>query len=151
MSTQKLKADVREITGYTDGVVLTDSALGTAYDNAKRHLRVTVGLDANTNWFDPDEPAREDALYWWTVLFAKLAVGDLDAQDLQIGAVDSQSLLAKDNDSVTQWFRNARNAQQSLSAAEGMAYGHRHETLREDRTYGGNDSGAGDDGLDTNI
>jgi len=123
MAEQDLKADVRQQTGYTNEATLSTDALDTAYRNAKRHIRVRNGLprESDFTWFDQDYPAREEALYWWTCLFAKVQTGELDAQDLQVGAVETDQLLAKDDNEVTQWFRNARTAMRAVNPDQAFA------------------------------
>jgi hypothetical protein len=112
----ELKDDVRELTGYTSTKVLTTDGLDTAYRTAQRHIRVKKALDSGVDWFNSDKPARQEALFWFTSLFSKVKTGELDSQDLQAGAVDQSALLAKDDDSVTTWYRNAMSALESLKA-----------------------------------
>jgi len=136
----ELKADVRQQTGNTDTATLSSDALDTAYRNAKRHIRVRNSLphESQYEWFDPEFPAREDALYWWTCLFAKVQTGELDAQEVQVGAVETDSLLAKDDDDVTQWYRNARTVMRAVSPGQAFAISN---PGRDDRVYGADDSG----------
>jgi hypothetical protein len=141
MTEDDLKSDVRHQTGYTDTGILSADALDTAYRNAKRHLRVEASLDANLDWFDPDAPEREEALYWWTCLFAKVATGELDAQNVQIGAVDADTLLAKADNDVTTWFRNAQAAKRSLTAA--TTFRSVNVSRDDDRDYGSDRGDAG--------
>lgn len=128
----ELKADVREMTGYTSEQVLSTDGLDTAYRRAKRHIRIEKSYEADLDWFDVEFPEREEALFWFTCLFAKVQTGELDSQDLQVGAVDTNSLLAKDNDSVTMWYRNASGALKSLKADRIMRSA---SPARSDRTY----------------
>lgn len=141
MDETTLKDDVRQQTGYTDEAILSTEALDTAYRNAKRHIRVRKALPSTFNWFDADVPARQEALYWWTCLFAKVQTGDLDAQDVQAGAVDISQLLAKDDNEVTQWYRSARDAMRGLSPEQTFAM---TNPTRSDREYGGDSDDGGD-------
>lgn len=154
MDEQTLKADVREQTGYTETMILSDGALDTAYRNAKRHLRTSAGLpkESNYDWFDVEYPEREDALYWWTCIFSKVATGELDSQTVQVGAVDAETLLAKAGEDVTQWYRKAVSTQRTLAAASDSGGIFRvTSVVRDDRTYGSDDdgttSGLGSDNL----
>jgi hypothetical protein len=113
----ELQHDVREFTTYPEAV-LSDNGLETAYKNAKRHIRIKKSLAVDYEWFDPENAKAQDALYWWTCLFAKVETGELDAQGLQTGAVDANELLAKDDDSVTVWYRQAESALDSIKAED---------------------------------
>lgn len=141
----ELKQDVRNQTGYTDRATLSRDALDTAYRNAQRHIRVRKGLETNFDWFDSSDEARYDALYWWTCLFVKMATGELDAQDLQIGAIDQKALLAKDDDEVTQWYRNAESAIRAIQTDGVSTVMQSASPTRDDRVYGS------DDGTSTDI
>jgi hypothetical protein len=111
-----LKEDVREFTGYTSIRVLSHDGLDTAYRTAQRHIRVKKNLDADYDWFETDKPGGQEALFWYTCLFSKVQTGELDSQDLQAGAVDQKTLLAKADDDVTTWYRNAKSALKSIKA-----------------------------------
>lgn len=110
----ELKDDVREMTGYTSTLTLSNDGLDVAYRRAKRHIRIEKALDSNIDWFSSDNEAEEEALFWFTCLFSKVKTGELDSQDLQVGAVDQQTLLAKSDDEVTTWYRNAHRALDSI-------------------------------------
>jgi hypothetical protein len=112
----ELKDDVRQFTGYTSPKVLSEDGLDTAYRTAKRHIRVQKSLSADYDWFNSDNPASEEALFWFTCLFSKVETGELDSQGIQAGAVDQDTLLAKEDDDVTTWYRNAHKALNSLKA-----------------------------------
>ena len=112
----ELKKDVREMTGYP-AEVLSDDGLDAAYRNARRHIEIKKSLAEDYVWFRPDNPAAQDALYWWTCLFSKVQTGELDSQGLQAGAVDQDTLLAKEGDDVTMWYRQASSALQSVSSS----------------------------------
>lgn len=115
-SENQLKEDVRQMTGYTHEQALSPDGLDSAYRNAKRHIRVRKSLppEADYEWFDTDKPDREEALFWWTCLFTKVQTGELDSQAIQMGAIDQNTLLSKDNNSVTIWYRNAERAVRSI-------------------------------------
>jgi hypothetical protein len=93
-------------------MVLSNDGLDTAYETAERHIRIEKALSPSYNFYDPErEPlAAQDALFWYTCLFAKTQTGELDSQDFQAGAISEDTLLAKAGDDVTTWFRKARNA-----------------------------------------
>lgn len=142
----ELKQEVRDFTGYTTEEVLSPDGLDAAYSNAKRHIRVKKSLSADFNWFGSDKVAAQDALYWWTCLFSKVQTGELDSQQVQVGAVEKDSLLAKDDDEVTMWYRQAMEA---MGAVSGNTIIRSSSPSRSERTYtpgsftGGDDSGSG--------
>lgn len=113
----ELKDDVRTFTGYDSTLALSQDGLDVAYKNAKRHIRQKKSLAADFDWFSSENVAAQDALYWWTCLHTKVAVGELDAQDIQAGAVDQSALLAKNDNQVTQWFRQARSSLRSVRSS----------------------------------
>lgn len=112
----ELKDEVREMTGYTSDKVISSDGLDVAISNSQRHIRVRKSLDADFEWFNAENVAAQDALYWWTCLFSKVQTGELDSQDLQAGAVDKKDLLAKDDDAVTMWYRQAAEALESMKS-----------------------------------
>lgn len=116
-TTTELKDDVRQFTGYTSTMVLSNDGLDTAYRTAKRHIRVQKAIRPDYDWYDEEVPEAQEALFWWTCLFAKVETGELDSQGLQAGAVNQKSLLAKENDDVTTWYRNAKSAMETLQAS----------------------------------
>lgn len=111
-----VKEDVREFTGYTSQTVLSQGGLDTAYKRAKRHLEVKKSLASDFVYFSPEKPEVENALFWWTCLFTKVVLGDLDAEAVQVGAVDQNTLLAKDDNAITVWYREARSALKGVNA-----------------------------------
>jgi hypothetical protein len=129
----ELQSDVREFTGYTSTMVLSDDGLDTAYETAKRHIRIEKALEPSYDFYDPErEPlAAQDALFWYTCLFAKTETGELDAQDLQAGAVNQDALLAKSDNDVTTWFRKAESALNSIKPSNIM----RSTAPARDREY----------------
>jgi hypothetical protein len=157
----ELKDDVRETTGYTSELVLSVDGLDTAYRNAKRKIRVAKALPPNHPWLDPDNPVgEENALFWFTCLFAKVQTGELDSQDIQVGAVNQDTLLANDNGTETSWYRNAKSALRSYQAgsmfsSRGPARGNRtydpgtYEEQDGAASSGG--SGGGDVDIDTDL
>lgn len=128
----ELKQDVRQLTGYNTGLSLSDDGLDAAYRSAKRHIRVRASLDPTFNWFDQENPAAQEALFWFTCLFTKVQTGELDSQDLQIGAIDQKTLLANDDGSVTIWYRNAESAIDSLDPSAVLKA---TSPSRSDRSY----------------
>lgn len=65
---------------------------------------------------------QEEALNWATKLFLKVAAGELDAQTIQVGAIDHDTLLAKDDNDVTVWFRNMEKAIRNINPE--TSFGH---------------------------
>lgn len=136
----ELKDDVREQTGYTDPATFSPEKLDTALRNAKRRIRTRTNVPRDADWFDPENPEREEALFWYTCLFAKLSRSDLDASSIDAGALSESTLLAKGGDGTTEWYRNARQAVQAMQA--GGVF--RHTTPQRDgRTYQRSDQGGG--------
>lgn len=127
----RLVSDVREMTGYTEKAALSQKALATALRRAKRHIRIEAGLQSSVDFYHDEYPEREEAVFWFTCLFAKVQTGELDSQSVDVGAVSGNKLLAKQNQDVTTWFRNARN---SLRAITGDSYGS-YDSARADRDY----------------
>jgi hypothetical protein len=147
-SDDMLIAEARIQTGYVSQRSLDDEAFRSALSIAKRHIRTRKVIEqewAEDDWYD--NQYREEALFWYACLFAKVATGELDAQDLQVGAVDAKSLLAKDNNSVTEWYRNAEKALKNVRPGEnteaGYGFGIRG-AVREDRVYGEESDEVGD-------
>jgi hypothetical protein len=148
MSSEKeVKEDVRSLTGYTSTNVLTEDGLDTAYRRAKRHIRVQKSLPPDFTYFGEEKPEVENGLFWWTCLFAKVETGELDSQTLQAGAVDKSELLAKDDNSVTTWYRQAQNALDAISAGSAIQSSAPSRTGREysvgNFTTGDNSGGSG--------
>lgn len=113
---QDVKEDVRVFTDNTSEMQLSQDGLDTAYMRAKRHIRVSKSLPPDFTYFSPEKPEVENALFWWTCLFTKVETGELDSQTLQAGAIDERELLAKDDNSVTTWYRQARTSLNAVQA-----------------------------------
>jgi len=113
----ELKNDVREFTGYTSQLALSQDGLNTAYNRAKRHIIRKKSISDDFEWYGPDNGAARDALFWFTCLFTKIETGELDSQGLQAGAIDADELLAKDDNSITSWYREATDALRSVKSA----------------------------------
>ena len=148
----ELKDDVRQLTGYTSTKVLSEDGLDTAYRTAKRHIRVRKNLPADYSWFDSDKGVSQEALFWFTCLFCKVEKSELDAQGLQAGAVDEDILLAKDDDSVTTWYRNANQALKALKSSNIIMA---TSPVRDEREYKSDafsrESGGGSSGDDLSL
>lgn len=147
----ELKDDVREMTGYKSVGVLSADGLDTAYRTAQRHIRVRKSLDADYDWFGPENPQSREALFWWTCLFAKVQTGELDSQKVQVGAINVKTLLAKSDDDVTTWYRNAQSAMRSINPTSIIQSSSPARTDREyeQDTYNDQESGGSEvDGTD---
>lgn len=103
----QFKQEFRTITGYGSSV-LSESEVETVMGRAEKHIRSRKGVEDSFEFLS--ENTAEEALFWYTCLFAKVATGELDSQDLQVGALDASTLLAKEDDEVTEWYRNAAKA-----------------------------------------
>lgn len=143
-----LKDQVRQFTGYTSTAALSDDDLDTAYRNAKRRIRRVKNLKPDFIFYEAEKLAAQDALYYWTCLYCKIETGELDSQSLQIGAVNETNLDAK----VTQWYRDAQNAMDSIKASNmvqstGVARSGREYTAGTFDT----DTGSGSGGSGSNV
>lgn len=145
-SDTELKSEVRVFTDYTTAILDSDE-LDTVIERAKRHIRSAKGIDdSGFAWYDTVH--RENALFWWSCLFAKVVVGELDSQTIQVGAIDIDTLLANDDGTVTTWFRNATKAMRQIDSGGDYPFGTGITSpIRDNRTYGGD--GTGDSDLDT--
>ena len=102
----------------------------TAISRAKRHIRLETRLpDDEVDWYG--DKYQEDALFWCTILFSKVIVGDLDSKAVSVGAINESELLANGDD-VTLWYQNYRNAKNRLAASYATAV----ISGRTDRTSG---------------
>ena len=128
----ELKDEVREMTGYTSNLQLSTDGLDTAYHRAKRHITVKKSIAEDFVWFKSDNAPAQDALFWWTCLFTKVQTGELDSQDLQAGAVDQKTLLAKEDGETTMWYRQASNALEQIKSSNIIQSG---SPARADRAY----------------
>lgn len=111
--------EVREMTGNTSDLALSDDGLKSALASAKRKISIAKGLDAEHNWFGPNSSqAEKDALFWFTCLFTKIETGELDAQDLDAGAISEDTLTATNDGDYTQWYSNAVSAMRSFNPSD---------------------------------
>lgn len=137
-SDSELKTEVRNFTGLTSEI-LPDPNFDTAFKRAQRHIRTRKNISDDSFDFYASV-AREDALFWWACLFAKTANGDLDSGDMQVGAIDIEGILSKDNGTVTSWLRNAQTAIRSIDSNGDYPFGVGITSpTRENREYGGDD------------
>jgi len=101
------------MTGY-DTAVLPSSQFQTVISRAKSFIENRRSLeDEDIEWYT--NPRAEEALYWGTCFFAKVKTGELDGQNIAAGAIDLDTLLAKEDNEFTTWLRNAVNASRSLN------------------------------------
>lgn len=130
----ELKSEVRLFTQYSTAILDSDD-LDSVVSSAKRHIRSKKDIsDSNFDWYS--NVHREDALFWYTCLFAKVATGELDGQDVQVGAIDISSKSAQEGDEATIWVKNARDAVRRIDGGSDLEneFGIR-STSREDRVY----------------
>jgi hypothetical protein len=141
-SKAELKSEFRVIAGYTESE-LSSQDLDTVISRAKKHIESKRSLEQSPSWY---EGHHEEALFWYTCLFSKVAMGELDSQQIQVGAIDVDALLAKEDDDVTTWYRNAVSALRSLNpdGSTGIS-----GPERANRNYG-DDSGGGDGTIQIN-
>ena len=132
----ELRAEVRSFTGI-DSSVVSDNEFDTVLSDAKRHIKLRRSMSENqVDWYG--DPVQEEALNWATKLFLKVAAGELDGTSISVGAIDHDSLLAKD-DEATIWYRNMVNALSRINPTS--SFGQRSVGRRN---YGSDDeSGSG--------
>lgn len=112
-SDTELEEEVRVMTGY-DTAVIPSSEFQTVISRAQSFLVNRRSLeDDDVDWFG--NPRAEEALYWGVCFFAKVKTGELDGQNIAAGAIDLDTLLAKEDNDLTTWLRNALNASKSLN------------------------------------
>lgn len=112
-SDEELESEVRVMTGY-DTAVISSSKFQTVISRAKSFIVNRRSLeDITVDWYG--NPRAEEALYWGTCFFAKVKTGELDGQNIAAGAIDLDTLLAKEDNEFTTWLRNAINASRSLN------------------------------------
>lgn len=130
-----------EVSDFAEDTVnaLSQDAFDVAFERAKRHIRVRKNIsDSNFDFYASVQ--REDALFWWTCLFSKVATGELDSSEMQVGAINIDSLLAKDEDTVVSWLRNALTALNGIDSGGDNPYGVGITSpTRDDRVYGEDD------------
>jgi hypothetical protein len=108
-----LVEEVREFGEYSEQEV-SDEDLLTSINRAKKHLKLEAALQSeDIDWFGNEN--QEEALFWTALLFSKLQTGALDAKAVSVGAINEQALLARDDDTVTQWHEKYRNAKKALT------------------------------------
>lgn len=143
-SDTELEAEVRDFTDIYAPVVDSET-FQTVLSDAKRHIKIRRSLnEEEIDWYGDD--LQEEALNWATKLFLKVAAKDLDAQTVQVGAIDDKTLLAKDDNEVTIWYRKMENAISRIKPE--ISFGVRSS---ERRTYGGIDSGTVDTTLGNGL
>lgn len=139
-SDSELENEVRQFTDLDETILGTIELQG-VIERAKRHIKIRRSLtDAQVDWYE--NPKQEDALFWATCLFSKVATGELDSQTISAGALDAKTLLAKDDDEVTVWYRNMEQSLRRIEAINSFGI-----TSPERRTYGDDEEDIGDGGL----
>lgn len=129
----ELENEVRGFTGI-EATVVSAEDFATVLDDAKRHIKIERSLnEEQVDWFN--NPIQEEALNWATKLFLKVAAGHLDSQTIQVGAIDHNTLLAKEDNDVTIWYRKMEKAMKQINPA--LSYGITSPARRE---YGGEDN-----------
>jgi len=105
---EELETEVRNFTDI--GVDVVDEAeFQTVLNDAKRHIIIKRRLtDEEIDWYG--DTNQEDALNWTTKLFLMVAAEKLDSPTVQVGAIDKDSLLAKNDNQITEWFRKMQGA-----------------------------------------
>lgn len=129
MTDTELEQEVRDFTDV-EKTQVDEIEFANVLNDAKRHIRTRRSLiEGDVDWYDGAK--KEEALNWTTKLFLKVATGELDSQNVQAGAIDAKTLLAKDDNQLTVWYRNSERAIKGISADS--TYGHR---MTGRRTYG---------------
>lgn len=118
----QVKSDVRVFTDHSTDRV-SESELDTVVERAMKHVKSRKDIPDEFDLLGDSNG--EEAVFWFSCLFSKIKTGELDAQTLQIGAIDVDALLAEEDDEVVTWLRNARLALRSLNVSDddGVAFG----------------------------
>lgn len=136
ISDDELENEVRGFTGV-DTTVVTSEEFDAVLSDAKRHIKSRRSLTPEQiDWYG--DPAQQEALNWATKLFLKVAAGEIDSQQIQVGAIDHGTLLAKNDNEVTVWYRNMERALRNINP--GTSFGH---VSTERRVYGGEEEDGG--------
>jgi hypothetical protein len=139
-SETEFKTNIRSFTGVSEAVVDADS-FSSVLDDAKRHVKIRANIsDADEDWYG--NPRQEEALSWATKLFLKVAAGELDSNTVQVGAIDHESLLSREDGQVTIWVRNLDRALKRIEVGNGYGI-----VSSERRTYGDDEADVGGGGL----
>lgn len=86
-----------------------------AVSMAKDHLNLETKLPPeDRNWYE--NKYQEEALLWTSLLFSKIQAEQLDSKAVSVGAVEESELLAKDDDTLTEWYRKYRRERNRLRA-----------------------------------
>lgn len=131
----ELIAALRVFTNYST-TVLSASEFQTVVDRAKKHIRAERNITDSSFDFYAGLHS-EEALYWYTGLFAKVAVGELDSNAVQVGAVDINDLQAEDDGNAITWLENAEGAVAQMEGGDASASGTDIRRVQRDgRAYG---------------
>jgi hypothetical protein len=140
-SDSELRGEVRGLTDYSTAVLDQDE-LKSVVSRAKKHIRVKKSVQTDFDFYA--EEARESALFWYTCFFAKVSVGEIDGGEVQIGTINIDTTSSSDDDEVTTWLRNARDALDAIDSGGAVAYGTGISSVtRDNRTYGEGSTGSG--------
>jgi len=136
-SDTELLPQLRMQTGYSE-LVLDSDDWDAIFGIARRHIRVEKGITQEWNeadWYE--EQNREEALFWFACLFAKVATGELDSQSVSVGSINQKTLMSKETGSATIWYRNAKKAMGGMAGSSDNPYGTGSRTVvRDNRLYG---------------
>ena len=143
-SDDTLIAEARIQTGYSE-LVLDRDDWDAIFGIARRHIRVEKGITQDwdeADWYE--EQNREEALFWFSCLFAKVATGELDAQAVSVGSINQKTLMSKETGSATIWYRNAKKAMGGMAGSFDNPYGTgSRNVVRDDRLYGSDSENLG--------
>lgn len=137
-SDAELLSQVRDMTGYTDRTTLEESELRSVVERAKSWITSRKSLDPDASWYAEDSPEREEALFWLSCLFSKVASGELDSPGHEVDNVRIEHLAANGDSQTTEWASRAQQALRNVSPAgsSGGNYGVTSIQRSSDRTYG---------------
>ena len=96
-SDTELLPQLRMQTGYSEPVLDQDD-WDAIFGIARRHIRVEKGITQDwdeADWYE--EQNREEALFWFACLFAKVATGELDSQSVSVGSINQKTLMSKED------------------------------------------------------
>lgn len=131
---QSLVNEVRALTGYTDGSMISDASMNDLVSIAKQELRSDLGLPELTFHQTANDTYQADrALFWLTAIFTKVRGGEIGNINLTIGDVLDYDDARTEYDFWFEQFDKRRSAAANLQGAAGPSSV--QLTRDDERTY----------------
>lgn len=132
----ELIAEARQLTGYTDGNVISDSDFQSLLDVCKQEVRAELG-DPSFTFFEtsPEDTLQADrALFWFLCIAAKIRTGEIGGMDIDIAHIRTDS---PDEEEYRSWFSNFDKRMGSAEARFSTGSGPSQVSPQRDgRSYG---------------